>query len=133
LFGRVEQDADVVLDHRGARVTERPLQYRGFGRRTHGPRGPFRALRRPTVLTPPDPLRKMGYRVRRPLAAILALFALATPVASAATPAPSTALQRKLARALRVPHVSRARSAALAVDLATGAALYTQNGSRSLA
>jgi len=72
--------------------------------------------------------------VRRRLAVVVALLAVATPVASAANPAvPSSALQRKLARALRVPHVSPVRSAAVAIDVATGAALYTQNGSRSLA
>jgi len=75
----------------------------------------------------------MVFPVRRRLAALLTLVAVATPVASAATPAPSQALQRKLARALRVPHVSPARSAALAIDLTTGTAVYTQNGSRSLA
>jgi serine-type D-Ala-D-Ala carboxypeptidase/endopeptidase (penicillin-binding protein 4) len=71
--------------------------------------------------------------VRRRLAGLLALFAVAVPVASGATPSPSTALQRKLARALRVPHVSPSRSAAIAVDLTSGTALYTQNGSRPLA
>jgi D-alanyl-D-alanine carboxypeptidase/D-alanyl-D-alanine-endopeptidase (penicillin-binding protein 4) len=71
--------------------------------------------------------------VRRPFAAALVVLALVVPVAPAAAAAPSPALQRKLARALRVPHVSPARSAAIAVDLATGATLYTQNGSRSLA
>jgi serine-type D-Ala-D-Ala carboxypeptidase/endopeptidase (penicillin-binding protein 4) len=71
--------------------------------------------------------------VRRRLAALLAAFAAAVPAASAATPAPSTALQRKLAKALRVPHVAPARSGALAVDLATGSVLFSQNGARSLA
>jgi D-alanyl-D-alanine carboxypeptidase/D-alanyl-D-alanine-endopeptidase (penicillin-binding protein 4) len=36
-------------------------------------------------------------------------------------------LQRNLARALRVPHVSPARSAALAIDLSTGRTLFAQN------
>lgn len=71
--------------------------------------------------------------MRRQIAALLAVFALAAPVASAATPAPSTGLQRRLARALRVPHVSVARSAAVAVDLSSGTLLYTQNGSQPLA
>lgn len=38
-----------------------------------------------------------------------------------------TPLARKLARALAVPHVARSRSAALAIDLATGKRLYGQN------
>jgi serine-type D-Ala-D-Ala carboxypeptidase/endopeptidase (penicillin-binding protein 4) len=71
--------------------------------------------------------------VRRRLAAVVALLAVATPAASAATPASSPALQRKLARALRVPHVSPSRSAAVAIDLSTGTMLYTQNASRALA
>ena len=71
--------------------------------------------------------------MRRRLAAVVALLAVAMPVASAAATSPTPALQRKLAHALRVPHVSRARSAAIAVDLATGMTLYAQNGTRSLA
>jgi D-alanyl-D-alanine carboxypeptidase len=70
--------------------------------------------------------------VRRSLAGLAVLLAVAAPVASAATPGSSTALQHKLARALRVPHVSPARSAALAVDLSSGDVVYTQNGARPL-
>jgi len=84
-------------------------------------------------LTPDDPLRKMMFPVRRRLAAVLALLAVVTPAVPAATAASTPSLQRKLARALRVPHVAPARSAAIAVDLATGTTLYAQNGSRSLA
>jgi D-alanyl-D-alanine carboxypeptidase/D-alanyl-D-alanine-endopeptidase (penicillin-binding protein 4) len=69
----------------------------------------------------------------RRLATLLVLLAAAAPVASAAPPAPAPGLQRQLARALRVPHVSPVRSAAVAVDLATGTIVYTQNGSRPLA
>jgi D-alanyl-D-alanine carboxypeptidase/D-alanyl-D-alanine-endopeptidase (penicillin-binding protein 4) len=72
-------------------------------------------------------------RLRRWLASLLVALAAAAPVASAATPAPSTELQRKLARALRVPHVSRALSAAVALDLTTGAVVYAQNSLRPLA
>jgi D-alanyl-D-alanine carboxypeptidase/D-alanyl-D-alanine-endopeptidase (penicillin-binding protein 4) len=45
----------------------------------------------------------------------------------------TTPLQRRLARALVVPHVSPARSAAVAFDLTTGDAIYAQNAGRSLA
>jgi serine-type D-Ala-D-Ala carboxypeptidase/endopeptidase (penicillin-binding protein 4) len=77
----------------------------------------------------------MEFRVRRPrLVALVAAAGLAGPaVAPASSPAPSAALQRKLAQALRVPHVSPARSAAIAFDLAAGTTIYTQNGSRPLA
>jgi serine-type D-Ala-D-Ala carboxypeptidase/endopeptidase (penicillin-binding protein 4) len=71
--------------------------------------------------------------LRRLVALLLVLAGLAAPGAAVATPAQSTPLQQKLARALRVPHVSAARSAALAVDLAGGTIVYAQNGSRSLA
>ncbi len=71
---------------------------------------------------------------RRRLALIAAVAALAVPaVAPAAAPAPTPPLQQKLARALRVPHVSPARSAAIAVDLSSGATVYTQNPTLSLA
>jgi D-alanyl-D-alanine carboxypeptidase/D-alanyl-D-alanine-endopeptidase (penicillin-binding protein 4) len=71
--------------------------------------------------------------LRRRLAALFALLAVSAPVASAAAPAPAPELQRQLARALHVPHVSPSRSAAVAVDLETGAVLYAQNGARPLA
>jgi D-alanyl-D-alanine carboxypeptidase/D-alanyl-D-alanine-endopeptidase (penicillin-binding protein 4) len=71
---------------------------------------------------------------RRRLAAFAAVAALAVPaVAAAAGPVPATPLQRKLAQALRVPHVSPARSAAIALDLSSGATVYTQNPSLALA
>jgi D-alanyl-D-alanine carboxypeptidase/D-alanyl-D-alanine-endopeptidase (penicillin-binding protein 4) len=72
--------------------------------------------------------------VRRRLAVIAAVVGLAVPAtAVAAGPAPTTPLQRKLAQALRVPHVSPARSAAIALDLTSGATVYMQNPSLSLA
>jgi len=87
-------------------------------------------------LTPPGPLPKMVFRLSGRLAPLLVLLAVAiptAPTATAAAPAPAPILQRKLARALRVPHVSPTRSAAVAVDLATGTSLYAQNAARSLA
>src|SRR5439155_15419291 len=85
---------------------------------------------------PPGPLPKMVFRLSGRLAPLLVLLAVAiptAPTATAAAPAPAPILQRKLARALRVPHVSPTRSAAVAVDLATGTSLYAQNAARSLA
>jgi serine-type D-Ala-D-Ala carboxypeptidase/endopeptidase (penicillin-binding protein 4) len=67
---------------------------------------------------------------RRRLALVLALAALAAPVAATAQETP---LQVRLAKALRVPHVAPGRSAAIALDLASGAVLYTQNPTLSLA
>ena len=46
---------------------------------------------------------------------------------SSAAAAGQTPLARKLSRALAVPHVSRAHTSALAVDLATGKQLYARN------
>jgi D-alanyl-D-alanine carboxypeptidase/D-alanyl-D-alanine-endopeptidase (penicillin-binding protein 4) len=70
---------------------------------------------------------------RRPVAVLLALVALAAPASTTAGPSEQTQLQRLLTRALTVPHVAPARSAAVAVDLATGSVLFSQNASRSLA
>jgi D-alanyl-D-alanine carboxypeptidase/D-alanyl-D-alanine-endopeptidase (penicillin-binding protein 4) len=70
---------------------------------------------------------------RRHLAVLLALLALAAPVATVAGLSEQTPLQRRLAKALRVPHIAPGRSAAVAFDLTTGAVLYSQNASRPLA
>jgi serine-type D-Ala-D-Ala carboxypeptidase/endopeptidase (penicillin-binding protein 4) len=70
---------------------------------------------------------------RRHLALLLLLVALAAPAATSASAAQQTPLQRRLAAALRVPHVAQARSAAFALDLVTGTVLFAQNGARSLA
>jgi serine-type D-Ala-D-Ala carboxypeptidase/endopeptidase (penicillin-binding protein 4) len=76
----------------------------------------------------------MQFVVRnRLLASFLAVVALAGPATTAAGPTEQTPLQQSLARALRVPHVATTRSAALALDLATGSVVFVQNGHRSLA
>jgi D-alanyl-D-alanine carboxypeptidase/D-alanyl-D-alanine-endopeptidase (penicillin-binding protein 4) len=71
--------------------------------------------------------------LRRRLAPLVLCVAAAAPVVTASAATPTTALQRQLARALRVPHVSPARSAAVALDLTNGSVVYAQNQSRSLA
>ena len=76
---------------------------------------------------------KNGFRVRRRhLAAAIAMLALAAPASTPAGRSEETPLQRQLARALRVPHVQPARSAAVALDLSTGEMLFAQNAGRSL-
>jgi serine-type D-Ala-D-Ala carboxypeptidase/endopeptidase (penicillin-binding protein 4) len=67
---------------------------------------------------------------RRRLAILVVLAVLSTPVVAGAQQVP---LQARLAKALRVPHVAPARSAAVAVDLATGSVLFTQNPALPLA
>jgi serine-type D-Ala-D-Ala carboxypeptidase/endopeptidase (penicillin-binding protein 4) len=67
---------------------------------------------------------------RRRLAVLFLLAALASPVVAGAQQTP---LQARLSQALRVPHVAPARSAAVAVELATGSLLFTQNSALSLA
>jgi serine-type D-Ala-D-Ala carboxypeptidase/endopeptidase (penicillin-binding protein 4) len=62
-----------------------------------------------------------------------ALVALAAPAGAAAQPAQDSVLHRRLARALRVPHVAPARSAAIALDLEDGKVVFSQNDMRSLA
>jgi D-alanyl-D-alanine carboxypeptidase/D-alanyl-D-alanine-endopeptidase (penicillin-binding protein 4) len=68
---------------------------------------------------------------------VAALLAPATAAAGStplATPHATTApLPTRLARALAVPHVNHARSAAVALDLSTGAVVFTRNGTLSLA
>jgi serine-type D-Ala-D-Ala carboxypeptidase/endopeptidase (penicillin-binding protein 4) len=70
---------------------------------------------------------------RRLLAALFALVALAAPSSTPARPIQDSQLQIRLARALHVPHVAAARSAAVALDLTTGTVLFQQNGNRPLA
>jgi D-alanyl-D-alanine carboxypeptidase/D-alanyl-D-alanine-endopeptidase (penicillin-binding protein 4) len=70
---------------------------------------------------------------RRLVATAAALVALAAPAATAAQPAQGPLLQRQLARALRVPHVAPARSGAIALDLASGEVVFSQNDTRPLA
>lgn len=68
---------------------------------------------------------------RRRLVGLLALAVLLlTPVLAGAQ---ATPLQARLAKALRVPHVAPARSAAVALDLASGSVLFSQNPALSLA
>jgi serine-type D-Ala-D-Ala carboxypeptidase/endopeptidase (penicillin-binding protein 4) len=71
--------------------------------------------------------------IRRRLALLLAFAMLATPVAAAARVGDRTDLQQRLAKALRVPHVAPGRSAAMAIDLASGELLYAQNPALTLA
>jgi D-alanyl-D-alanine carboxypeptidase/D-alanyl-D-alanine-endopeptidase (penicillin-binding protein 4) len=78
---------------------------------------------RPDYLLPP-----MGLSSR--LALVLLVVAFASPAAAGAQQAP---LQARLAKALRVPHIAPNRSAAVAMDLATGAVLFTQNPALPLA
>jgi serine-type D-Ala-D-Ala carboxypeptidase/endopeptidase (penicillin-binding protein 4) len=79
------------------------------------------------------PSKNASRVLRRHLAVLLAFVTLAAPAATAAGPPSETTLQQSLARALRVPHVAPSRSAAIAVDLTSGAVLYTQNATRPLA
>jgi serine-type D-Ala-D-Ala carboxypeptidase/endopeptidase (penicillin-binding protein 4) len=67
---------------------------------------------------------------RRRLALLALLAVLGAPAVAGAQQAP---LQTRLAKALRVPHVAPARSAAVALDLTTGAVLFTQNPALPLA
>jgi D-alanyl-D-alanine carboxypeptidase/D-alanyl-D-alanine-endopeptidase (penicillin-binding protein 4) len=70
---------------------------------------------------------------RRLVAALVAAVALAAPASTSARAGQQSPLQRSLSRALRVPHVAPARSAGVALDLATGTVLFARNGAKSLA
>ena len=85
---------------------------------------------RPDYLLPAAGLFLKLAVMRRSLLLLLVLGSLLSPVAAGAQEAP---LQARLAKALRVPHVAPARSAAFALDLASGDVVFTQNASRPLA
>lgn len=68
--------------------------------------------------------------MRRLLVSTVAVLAVAAPVSAPAAQAP---LPTRLERALAVPHLDPARSAALAVDLRTGEVVYERNRARALA
>jgi serine-type D-Ala-D-Ala carboxypeptidase/endopeptidase (penicillin-binding protein 4) len=72
--------------------------------------------------------------MRRGLAVVIAVAALvALPARSAVGSASSKPLSERLARALAVPHVASSSSAAFALDLTTGAAVFVRHGNLSLA
>jgi D-alanyl-D-alanine carboxypeptidase/D-alanyl-D-alanine-endopeptidase (penicillin-binding protein 4) len=67
-------------------------------------------------------------RPQRQLTAVVAFAAaLALAAGGAAQTRPDPALQRKLAQALRVPHVQLSQTGALAVELATGRPVFARN------
>ena len=66
-------------------------------------------------------------RRRLPIVALAALV-LAAPAGAGSSP-----LAKRLAKALAVPHVSQARTAALVFDLQTGAAVFSEHDGLSLA
>lgn len=67
------------------------------------------------------------------LAPLVAAALVLLPGAADARSDADAPLARKLARALVVPHVKSARSAALALDLTSGDVVFAQNAGRSLA
>jgi D-alanyl-D-alanine carboxypeptidase/D-alanyl-D-alanine-endopeptidase (penicillin-binding protein 4) len=67
------------------------------------------------------------------LGALVVVLALAAGGPAGAASRGSSPLGSQLAKALRVPHIAPSRSAALAVDLATGERLFAQNDSLPLA
>ena len=75
----------------------------------------------------------MGRRayLRRRLGPCLALAVLALVLVAQANAAGST-LETRLAKALAVPHVDPARTAALAIDLRTGSVVFERNATLSL-
>jgi serine-type D-Ala-D-Ala carboxypeptidase/endopeptidase (penicillin-binding protein 4) len=65
--------------------------------------------------------------MRRAGAFVAALAVLAAAAPGAASVRSDSTLQKRLSRALRVPHVDRASSAAVAIDLRTGEELFALN------
>src|SRR4051812_6486953 len=97
----------------------------------YGPGGPSSSRRDPCALTAGTPVGRLGsvvsVRARSLVAAALA--ALVLPAAAGAV---QSDLVPRLDRALAVPHVRASSSAAFAVDLATGEAIYSHNASLPL-
>ena len=90
-----------------------------FGpRRTHR----FRGYELPSTISA---MRRAGA-----LVALFSLLAAVTPATAAVRS--DSSLQQRLTKALRVPHVSASRSAALAFDLDTGKQLFAQHDSLPL-
>jgi serine-type D-Ala-D-Ala carboxypeptidase/endopeptidase (penicillin-binding protein 4) len=72
--------------------------------------------------------------MRRLLVILVVCFAaLQAPSPAGTRPEPASALQARLARALAVPHVPKATSSAIAVDLVTGAIVFERNPNLALA
>src|SRR5919197_3316542 len=89
----------------------------------HGPSDLSSAAPRPIFLdVPRRPFDTVAVRL---LAALVAALALAG--AAAAQTRSDPPLQKRLARALAVPHVRPSQTGALAVELATGQTVYAQN------
>jgi D-alanyl-D-alanine carboxypeptidase/D-alanyl-D-alanine-endopeptidase (penicillin-binding protein 4) len=82
-----------------------------------------------------DPLRigPNNGSMRRAIALLACAAALAFPTAGATGSASSKPLAQRLARALTLPHVPAAHSAAVALDLSTGAVAFARNPALSLA
>src|SRR5919204_4108887 len=95
-----------------------------------GPHGLSRSPPRPsTGLTRAEPLRRIPRMARRRLpVAVLAVLLVAAPAGAGTSP-----IAKKLAKALAVPHVSAARTGAIAVDLQTGETIFARHDTLSLA
>jgi D-alanyl-D-alanine carboxypeptidase/D-alanyl-D-alanine-endopeptidase (penicillin-binding protein 4) len=74
----------------------------------------------------------MRDRLRPAIATVSVVLALALTVGAATASSSSRPLAQRLARALAVPHVAAASSAAFAVDLTDGSVVFSRNSSRSL-
>src|SRR5205814_7764766 len=108
------------------------IDYHAAVSRVHGPRGLSSARVRPMPLDRGRAGPNNG-AMRRGLAAVLTCAAaVAFPAAGAVGSAGSKPLAQRLARALAVPHVPVAGSAAIAVDLETGSAVFERHAALAL-
>jgi serine-type D-Ala-D-Ala carboxypeptidase/endopeptidase (penicillin-binding protein 4) len=87
----------------------------------------------PAIARAGRPILSRAGTHRLMLAGLITVVALAVTAPVGAATRVASPIGSRLAKALRVPHIAPSRSAALAVDLATGEQLYAQNDALPLA
>src|SRR5262249_40066193 len=127
LVDLLEQLGDGIRGHRGVVP---PVDYSRIATRQTRAARPISTVRGDPPLTGVRTLRTMGRMTRRRLPVVVVVVALLVAAPAGAGDSP---LAKRLGRALAVPHVSQARTGAVAFDLQTGETLFTEHDALSLA
>ena len=132
LFGRLGEQLVDLLEQCGDRFgCQQPLlDYRRGMPPANKGRAAYPRERRGPDLTAVTALRTMPRMTRRrlPVVAVVLALVLAAPAGAGDSP-----LAKRLARALAVPHVSPARTGAVAIDLQTGETVFSEHDALPLA